>query len=230
MIEQFETRPLAASVRDEDYFLLCLSESGYVARPITGATLKQFVLEGMPGLAGSLIVRQDDPPPEIYRGIWAEPNETRPDSYWTRLPGDDEWVSLAQHQSSAHYYYVSNAITLYLPIFSEGPSIYLERFNLSGMPFSGSFSETNYWEFTISAKAGNVETDLVSILVDEEVSSGVMVAEGNIELVVPRNQIQILKLTARRTGNAPRLRNFAVEVFSRGMRDVQSNSPQILVN
>lgn len=219
MIEQFETRPLAASVRDQDYFLLCLSSNNYVARPITGATLKNYIKEGIPGLSGSLIVRQLTEPPDIYRGIWAQPQETRPDTYWTRLPGGDQWVTLAQHQSSAHSAYVASTLVMYMPIFSQGSSIYLERFSLSGMPYAGTLSEGNSWEFTIAAQAGSTETDLVSVELDEPASNGFFSLDGAVELVVPQAQIQVLKVTARRRGRAPRLRNFAVEVFSRGVKN-----------
>ena len=218
MIEQFESRPVVIQVLPNDYFLLCLSANGYVARPIKADSVKGWILSQLPQQQEHLVVRSTDPPPTSYRGIWAEPNGNFPDFYWTRQPGTNNWVSLHLTSYNVNQYNVSGTSNLYFSSNLPGNNVYIQDFWISGQAIQRDFSQSQYYTFILSAKAGDTITDVVTIVLDEGFEDEVFRVEGGVETIIPKSQLQIFRLRAERLGNAPRLRNLSAGLRLREVR------------
>lgn len=218
MIEQFEDREVATQILDSDYFLLCLSGQNFVARPITAQTLKVWIANQLGASSERLVIRSTDPPPSSYRGIWAEPNNNNPDKFWTRQPGTNNWVSLTLYPFSLTAFNVSNDSTLYFPGYAPGNAVYIQDLFLSGQALNDDFSPSAFWTFSYSAKAGDVETPIATVVVDEGAEDDVFRVEASVEISIPASQLQILKLRADKTGRGPRLRNLVAGLRLREVR------------
>lgn len=163
MSEQFETRPLVDTVNEADYFLVCLSHQNFRARPLTGRTLKGFILgEGNP-TANAPIIRSASPPPDTFHGLWLETIDGQLERSWIRTPDQQHWVSAELFLTAGARVKVSANSRRYFPALALGDSLYIESCFFTTQVSRRALTADDYWQVSFQAMQGKTPKDLVTL-------------------------------------------------------------------
>lgn len=192
MSEQFETRPLVDTVNEADYFLVCLSHQNFRARPLTGKTLKAFILgERNPNAP---IMHSASPPPDNFEGLWLELIDGQPERSWIRAPDQQHWVSAELFSTAGVRVKVSANSGRYFPALALGNSIYIERCFFTAQVSRRALTADEYWQVTFQAMQGKTPTDLVTLTLDLAAVDEVIRVSRFLGRILPATQATMFRV------------------------------------
>lgn len=216
MTEQFEDRPLIAEIHDDDYLLISLHQSGFIARPCKAAVLREYIGGEGPSMMQSASIRSADIPPNEFQGVWLEPQENQPDQAWIRA--GQNWVSLARFATSGVSPYLRRTTITYLPAMIEGAALYIENFFFSAYAYGQLWDVARAWDVKIAASIATVTTPIVTARIDEGEPNSVVRVSAWVGQALPISQVSIFRVELRKIGIAPNLSFASYGLTFRTMR------------